>query len=149
VKTVASLQTLALEMALSLVAGCLERARSQGWAIAVCVSDHAGAPLASARMDGVAPPVLEFAADKAFTAANMRKSTQAFSARMESSASLSLGLGGRSRLTTWSGGLPIIAEGAVIGAVGVSGARDMDDVDCAQWALRRHHLDWDHEALKG
>lgn len=95
------------------------------------------------RMDGTTPPILEFALDKAFTAATMRRSTEAFHQRMESSPSLRLGLGNRPRLMVWGGGLPIVHDGQVIGGIGASGASDMDDIACATHALRAAGLSWE------
>jgi uncharacterized protein GlcG (DUF336 family) len=87
------------------------------------------------RMDGVAPSVIDFAADKAFTAAMSGKSTPAFFARMSASAELSMGMANRSRLITWQGGLPIVESGVVIGGIGVSGAAGDEDTECGTLAL--------------
>lgn len=130
------------ESAMSLVISALEKARADGLSIAVAVVDAQGHVLASARMDEVSPPILEFAQDKAFTAATMRRSTEAFADRMGSSASLTLGLSTRSRLLVWGGGLPIFHEGRVIGGIGVSGAKDAEDIACAQEALKHLGLSW-------
>src|SRR4051812_15179997 len=46
-------------------------ARANGWTVSVAVVDATGALVAAGRMDGSSPPILDFATDKAFTAATM------------------------------------------------------------------------------
>ena len=121
--------------ALQLVHYALEHAASRGWSVAVVVVDAGGEILASARMEGVAAQTLDFAADKAFTAATMRRSTPDFFVRMNSTDELRAGLANRPRLITWEGGLPIVYNGTIVGGVGVSGALGHEDAECAQAAL--------------
>lgn len=121
----------------------LEEAERNGLTVAVCVVDAQGHTLASARMEAATPPILTFAEDKAFTAATMRRSTRAFAERMASRPSLALGLSTRQRLLPWGGGLPVLHEGVVIGAVGVSGAQEPEDIACAEAALRALGLAWE------
>lgn len=129
--------------ALRLAAAAVAEAERQGWRIAVAVVDRAGIPLALARMDKATPPILEFALDKAYTAATMRRSTEAFFERMTGSPSLTLGFQNRPRLMVWGGGLPIFHDGAVVGGIGVSGAQDFEDIACAKVALMRESLGWE------
>lgn len=117
-----------------LVNAALSHARDQGWTIAVAVLDPWGHLVAAARMDGVAPPILDYAIDKAFTA-TLGRSTSAFFDRMNSSDELRLGLANRPRLCAWDGGLPIYAGQDIVGAIGVSGAKGHEDVVCAETAL--------------
>lgn len=128
--------------ALSLVAAVTEAAEQSGLPIAVAVADPAGHLLAALRMDGVSPPILGFATDKAFTAATMRRSTADFGTRMTSSPTLSLGLSTRVRLLPWGGGLPVVHEGQVVGGLGVSGAQDHEDIALGQAALQALGLGW-------
>lgn len=129
--------------AMQLVAAALERAQAAAWRVAVVVCDPQGHGLASARMDGATPPILEFAQDKAFTAATMRRTTAAFAERMASSQSMTLGLATRARLLSWGGGLPIVHDGVVVGGIGVSGAKDFEDIACAEEALRSLGFRWE------
>lgn len=112
-------------------------------AIAVCVTDLSGHALASTRMDGVAPPTLTFAEDKAYTSSTMKRSTEAFAERMASSPSLTLGLSTRSRLLVWGGGLPIFHAGKIVGGIGVSGAKDSEDIAIGKYALQRFGFSWE------
>jgi len=88
------------------------------------------------RTDDVIPAAVEFAIDKAFTAATLGKATHEFGERMASSAGLSLGVGTRNRLITWTGGIPIYDVRDCVGGIGVSGAMDHQDLECANAALQ-------------
>lgn len=132
---------LASATALQMVQEAVARATLDGWKIAVAVVDPAGVALACCRMDGVTPPIADYALDKAYTAATMRRSTTAYFERMDGSPSLRLGLANRDRLLVWGGGLPIWHSGIVVGGIGVSGAQDFEDIACAEAALRAVGLD--------
>lgn len=109
-------------------------AQDKGWEITVAVCDPDGVLQAFWKTDGVISPAVEFAIDKAFTAATLRKSTAAFGERMASSPGLSLGVSSRDRLITWAGGVPLFQDGICLGGIGVSGAKDHEDVECAVFA---------------
>jgi uncharacterized protein GlcG (DUF336 family) len=100
---IVQLQSIDASTALRLVQATFADAERNGWRIASAVVDPQGVPLASARMDHVMPPILDFALDKAFTAATMRRTTEAFFSRMEESPALRLGLSNRARLIVWGG----------------------------------------------
>lgn len=121
--------------ALSLASTAIEHAKANGWEITVAVVDRAGNLLTFLRTDNVVTPAIEFALDKAYTAATLRNQTQAFGERMASQPTLSLGVGTRNRLLTWAGGVPIFADGVCVGGIGVSGAKDHEDLACAFAAL--------------
>lgn len=135
--------TVSSQSARDIVAACVEEAERMKLIIAVCVADLAGHTLASARMDGVAPPTLTFAEDKAYTSATMKRSTEAFAERMGSSPSLTMGLSTRSRLLVWGGGLPIFHAGKIVGGIGVSGAKDFEDIAIGKYALQRFGFSWE------
>lgn len=138
-----NLETISANTARAIVACAIDEAERLNLSIAVVVADLFGHALASARMDAIAPPVLGFAEDKAYTAANMKRSTEAFSARMGSSDSLKMGLSTRSRLLTWGGGLPVFQNGKVVGGLGISGAKDHEDIAIGQVALSRNGFKWE------
>jgi len=88
------------------------------------------------KTDNVIPAAVDFALDKAFTAATLRKATHEFGERMSSASGLSLGVGTRNRLITWTGGIPIFDGQDCVGGIGVSGAMDHQDLECADAALK-------------
>lgn len=140
---ITTLSLISSDTALSLVSAALKEARAQGLTVAASVVDAQGVTVASARMDGGTPPILTFAEDKAYTAATMRRTTEAFAARMGSSPSLTLGVSTRQRLLAWGGGLPIVHDGRIVGGIGVSGAKDHEDIAIGQAALKGQGLGWE------
>lgn len=119
-----------------IVEAALAHAQDNGWEVAAAVTDPFGYLVAFGRTDNVAPPIGDFAMDKAYTAGTLRKSTKAFGDRMASSPTLSLGLSTRQRLIAWGGGVAIFENRACIGGLGVSGAQDHEDIACAEAAIR-------------
>ncbi|MEO0990130.1 MAG: heme-binding protein [Pseudomonadota bacterium] len=118
-----------------LVAEAMAHAEANGWTIAVVVLDPEGHVLASGRMDRVHPEILDIAHDKGFTA-TLGKTSLAFGERMASMKSLEMGLATRNRLLAWEGGVPVRSGGALIGAMGVSGAEGPEDAACALAAIK-------------
>lgn len=123
-----------------IVGAALSHAQENGWEIAAAVVDPGGYLVAFGRTDAVAPPIGQFALDKAYTAGTLRKSTKAFGERMASSPTLSLGLSNRDRFMAWGGGMAIFEDGTCIGGLGVSGAQEHEDIACAEAAIRSVQL---------
>lgn len=103
--------------------------RDQGAAIAVV--DAHGELLAFLRTDGCPLPSIQNAINKAFTAARERKASREIgeSSRTEAWPLTNFG---DLRYIGWGGGVPIMVDGEVIGAVGVSGLPEADDMELAQ-----------------
>jgi uncharacterized protein GlcG (DUF336 family) len=124
----------------ALVTAALEYAQTNGWAVAAAVCDPHGGLVSFGRDDASAPPIGGFAQDKAYTAATLRKPSAEFGEGMLKSPTLSLGVGTRDRFITWGGGLPIYEEGTLIGALGVSGAKEHEDIECATAVIEQAGL---------
>ncbi len=109
-----------------------------GVAVSVAVLDGGGVLRAFARMDGAEIAGEVLAVDKAYTAVAHRTSTAELGTLAQPGGELfGLQANGRGRYVMFGGGLPVTgADGAVIGAVGVSGAAVAQDVACAEAALR-------------
>jgi glc operon protein GlcG len=112
---------------------CLTRgqakARDLGFLVAIAVVDEAGHLVACERMDGALWVTPEIARAKANAAAAFRASTHdledRFTKRMlfaDNVASL-----GDYRFVFGKGGVPLVEDGRVVGAVGVSGALPADN----------------------
>ncbi len=116
----------------------LSAAESQARAIKVpqniAVVDEAGHLLVFARMDGVKLSSIEVALTKAVSAALRRAPTGPSPAGTEPSVLLSLGLSLATdgKLTCIRGGLPVFVGGQCVGAIGVSGGTEDEDVQVAQ-----------------
>ena len=113
--------------------GAINEAKSQGWIVSVAVVDDGGHPLALERMDGCAPASAYIAVEKARTSALGRKETRDYEEMVNGgrSAFLSAPL-----VTSLEGGVPILVEGQVVGAVGVSGVKADQDAQIAAAGAR-------------
>jgi uncharacterized protein GlcG (DUF336 family) len=140
---IVTLTSISTKAARDMIASAIEEAEALKLFIAVVVTDPHGHVLASVRMDGVSPTVLSFAEDKAYTSSNMKRSTEAFAERMTSSESLKMGLSTRPRLLVWGGGLPIFYEGKLVGGLGISGAKDHEDIAIGKKILAHYGFTWE------
>ncbi len=100
-------------------------------AAAIAVADAHGELIAFLRLDGCKLPSLNIAINKAFTAAREGKASKAVG---ESSREQGFPMTnfGDLRYTAWGGGVPLTYQGKVIGAVGVSGVPEVEDMALAQ-----------------
>ncbi len=98
---------------------------------AIAVVDEQGELLAFVRTDGCRFSSINIAINKAYTAAREHKTSRALgqSSRTDN---FPLTNFGELRYTGWGGGVPIVYEGKVIGAVGVSGLPEEEDMILAQ-----------------
>lgn len=103
----------------------------RGQDAAIAVADSHGELLAFLRMDGCKLPPIMIAINKAFTAARERRPTTDVRAQSLGDPFPMTNFGDL-RYTSWGGGLPVIYQGQVIGAVGVSGLTEAEDVELAQ-----------------
>ena len=113
---------------LSVVQIELERA---GDGAAVAVVDHHGELVALVRTDGCPLPSINNAINKAYTAARERKPSRNIgdAARQEQFPITNFG---DLRYTGWGGGVPLVVGDDVVGAVGVSGLPEDDDIALAE-----------------
>lgn len=113
---------------LDAIRGQLERT-GRGAAVAV-VDDH-GELLAFIRTDGCRLSSITIAINKAYTAA--REQTESKSVGEASRAEgFPMTNFGELRYVSWGGGIPISSDGRVVGAVGVSGLPETEDMELAR-----------------
>ena len=125
-----SRRDLSLDLALSLLARVREEAEARDLALAAAVVDTAGHVLASQRMDGTALGAMQLAVGKAFTAASWATPSGEFS--------LSTQPGGDDwgwnttdpRVVVYAGGIPLLVDGELVGAIGASGGTAAEDEEC-------------------
>ena len=118
-----------LETAKKLVAAVEAKATRHRWKLNIAVVDPNGDLVHFSRMDGAQLGSIGISQGKARTAARYRRDTRFFFNAFES---------GRTFIGTLdptivasAGGLPLIKEGKLIGAIGCSGANgDQDDAAC-------------------
>jgi glc operon protein GlcG len=110
-----------------------ERLEAAGGAAAVAVVDDHGELLAFLRTDGCPLASITNAINKAFTAARERKESGEVGAASRTEGFPITNFGDL-RYTGWGGGVPIVIGGQVVGAVGVSGLPEAEDVELARAA---------------
>ncbi len=98
---------------------------------AIAVVDTHGELLAFLRTDGCKLPSVMIAINKAYTAA--RERVESFQVGQDSKNNgFPMTNFGDLRYTAWGGGVPIMVQGQIVGAVGVSGQPEADDMEMAR-----------------
>lgn len=111
----------------------LARASGLGVAVNVAVLDLSGVPLALARMDGAFTNSAAIAVDKARTVIGFGGApTDGLYQAIEGEPAVRDGIAGRSGVAAFAGGVAIVVDGGLIGAVGVSGGSAAQDKEVAQ-----------------
>lgn len=119
------------------IAAARQQAKAMELEVNITVVDDGGHPLAFVRMDGARPASAYTSMTKATSAATKRAATGPLGPEQMTDTQLSLAVenaaassGGK--FTTLKGGLPIVIDGQVIGAIGVGGATGEQDTEIAQ-----------------
>jgi len=129
-------KSLTPETALSAAKAAMEFCRKQGYQVAVAVADRAGLAQVVLRDRFAGAHTLDVASNKAWTAASFRTPTAALAAETQAGKPLS-GLRNLPRFLAVGGGLVIESGGAVLGAIGVSGAPGGEaDEACARAGIK-------------
>ncbi|MGH8148458.1 MAG: heme-binding protein [Steroidobacteraceae bacterium] len=120
---------LCLEDAQRITAAAMAHAQAHGWAVTVCVCDDGGQLVMLERADSAPPFTASMAIAKSTAAALGRRESKAFedSINQGRTAFVTAPIGG-----LLEGGVPIKADGHVVGAVGVSGVKSSEDAEIAR-----------------
>ena len=120
-----------LEQAKKALAGAEAEAGKNKWNVVITVLDSGGNIVAVHRMDGAQFGSLEVSREKAYSAVAFRRPTKVWEDLLaQGGANLRLlRLTGANPL---DGGLPIVADGKIIGAIGVSGVTGQQDAQIAR-----------------
>ncbi|WP_208866332.1 GlcG/HbpS family heme-binding protein [Paraburkholderia lacunae] len=113
------------------VAAAEEEAMRHGWPMVIAVVDSGGHLVLQQRLDGAQLGSIDVARQKAETAVLFRRPTRVFEDAL-AQGGLHLRLLGMNNLVPLDGGIPLIRDGAVVGAIGVSGMRSDQDAQVAQ-----------------
>lgn len=128
---------LSLALAQEAATTAVEKARKDGYRVAVTVVNRAGQVIVQLRDDGAAPHTADTSWRKAYTALTMRTSTTELAQRIAANPGAAA-LKDITDLITLGGGLPIRVGTEVIGAIGVGGAPGGDkDEACGQAGIER------------
>jgi glc operon protein GlcG len=122
---------ISLEQAKKVLAGAEAEAKKNNWNMVIAVLDSGGHLVMLDRMDGTQLGSIDAAKDKAYSAVLFRRPTKVFQDLVgQGGPNLRLlRLAGASPL---EGGIPLIVDGKIVGAVGVSGAASEQDAQVAK-----------------
>lgn len=124
----ATKKALTLDVVKEMVKAMEKRAAQDDWKVIICVLDDGGNLLFLERMDGAQVGSIDVAMRKAESAFKFKRPTKAFSD----------GVGSRVQLVmlpgalAFEGGLPLMVDGEILGAIGVSGVTAEQDGMIAQ-----------------
>ena len=114
-----------LERAQSVIAAAVAEAKRHNWKMNVAVVDAGGNLVAFQRMDGAQLASIQISEHKARTAATFRRETKAFENGVQQSNFIyQLSLDG---VIASRGGIPLVEDGKLIGAIGCSGGAGSQD----------------------
>ncbi|MGV0680602.1 heme-binding protein [Mycolicibacterium fortuitum] len=105
-----------------------------GLAASIAILDESGTLKAFLRMDSSLLSGIQVAQDKAYSSVATQLPTSAWLGVTGASKEFELGLFGIDRICPISGGVPIMVEGRLIGAIGVSGGMPDQDEQIANAA---------------
>jgi glc operon protein GlcG len=119
---------ISLDHAQAAINAAVAETKKRGWKLNIAVVDSGANLVAFARMDGAQLGSIAIAEHKARAAAKFRRETKAFEAGIQ---------GGNNYLITLDdvigsrGGIPLVENGRIIGAIGCSGGTgSQDEVGC-------------------
>ena len=121
---------LTLEDVKKIAAGAEAEALRNGWAVSFAVVDDGGHLLWLQRLDGVAPISAHIAPQKAKTAALGRRESKIYEDIINNGRVSFLSAPELEGML--EGGVPVVVDGHVIGAVGVSGVKSTEDAQIAK-----------------
>jgi len=125
-----------LDLALKLLDGVRAEAEARSLALAMCVVDAGGHVIATQRMDGAALGAMRLAEGKAYTAVLWGTRTGDFT---ESTQPGGADWGWNTtddRIVVYAGGIPLVADGQLVGGLGASGGAADEDEACVVAAAR-------------
>ena len=125
-------KVLTLAEAQLIVKSAEERAKQDKWNVVISVVDAGGHLICLHRMDGAQIGSVEVSQQKAKTAVYFKRPTKFFQDLVAGGNTAILGL---PNVVASEGGIPIVHEGQVIGAIGVSGVTSAQDGIIAKAAL--------------
>ena len=122
-------KVLTLEAADKIAAAAEAEAKRRNATVVIVVVDDGGYPLVLKRLNNTQVASVEVGIGKARTAAIFRRPSKEFEEQIKNGRVASLVLPGATPL---QGGLPLVADGKVVGAIGVSGNTPQEDEDIAK-----------------
>ena len=122
---------ISLDVAKKVMAGAEAEAVKNKWNMVIAVLDSGGHLVMLERMDGTQLGSIEAAKEKAYSAVLYRRPTKVFQ-DLVGQGGPNLRLLRLSGASPLEGGIPILVDGKVVGAIGVSGAASEQDAQVAK-----------------
>ena len=122
--------SISLENAKKVAAPALAEARKNNWTMAVAIVDTAGNLVYFEKMDGTQVASASIALGKARSAAQFKRPTKALQDALAAGGE-GLRILGLEGAVPVEGGLPLVEQGKIVGAIGVSGGTSQQDSQCA------------------
>jgi glc operon protein GlcG len=113
-----------LDRADAVLAASLAEAKMKGWKLVCAVLDSGGSLVSLRRMDGAQLASIDIAIHKARTAVKFRRETKVFETNVQSGNVYQLTL---DDIVASRGGIPLVSEGKLVGAIGCSGGSGSQD----------------------
>ncbi|MCP5330039.1 MAG: heme-binding protein [Pseudomonadales bacterium] len=110
------------ELAKAAMAAAEASARENGWRLTIVVADDTGMPVMLHRIDGASTGSYNIALRKAMTVVTSGMSTGEYGQKLQAGEVSEIENG-----ITFAGGVPVMRNGVLIGAVSASGARAAED----------------------
>jgi glc operon protein GlcG len=107
----------------------------RGVAAVILVADAHGDAILVERVDGASASSLTIAANKAWTAVSQGVASRSIGERVRGNERLDVAYYGDARICGWAGGLPVVVDGAIVGAIAVSGLPEDEDETVATIGL--------------
>ncbi|MCX7141242.1 MAG: heme-binding protein [Proteobacteria bacterium] len=120
-----------LETAKKAAAATAAEARKNNWNMAIAITDIAGDLVYLEKMDATQTASVKVAMGKARSAAIYKRPTKVWQDGVAAGGA-GLRILGLEGAVPVDGGLPIVMDGKIVGAIGVSGAAGNQDAQCAQ-----------------
>ncbi len=131
-----TIQRLSLADAQELLAAAQAKSQEIGVPMDVAVVDESGHLIAFVRMDGAKQSSIDIAINKAWTAACAKRPTRFYNeAGVPGKPTYGIDKTNQGRFTIIGGGVPVEADGVVVGAVGVSAGSAEEDMIVAEAAV--------------
>jgi uncharacterized protein GlcG (DUF336 family) len=121
---------ISLDLAKCVVAAAEAEAVANGWPMVIAVVDSAGDLVVLHKLDHAQHGSIDIACAKAQTAVNFKRPTKVFQDAV-AAGGLGLRLLATANLCPLEGGLPLIVDGEIVGAIGVSGMQSHEDAQVA------------------
>jgi uncharacterized protein GlcG (DUF336 family) len=130
-----TLATLSADTAGELLDAAAAKANEIGKPMVIAVVDPGGTLIALRRMDGAPLLSVGIAQDKAYTAISFGMPSHQWFDFIKEDDPLRVGIVHTPRLVVFGGGYPIMADGGMVGGIGLSGGHYSDDMQVAEAAL--------------